>query len=218
MRRFAVLSVLVILAFVLTGCTSTIESLGDKAFNAGKYKLALRAYQYCLKRELGKSINRADILYYKIGLCLENLQMYKEAIQAYKMVLKINPISRLGADSLKRIVTCTGKAILKGQNPKFTKGQPVPPQGVFGPFSQTIDKGVKELNKGIDKITNKINKTFGGTSPVQPTTNLTAGQIFAQIKALEHQYNRALERGDLAKAQEIWNEKMKLEKLLMQMR
>jgi len=295
-RKWVKLVVLLIILIPLTGCVvEKIEKLGDKAFEKGKYSLALRAYQFCLKRDIAKNNGRAQYLYYKIGLCLENMGKFNEAAQAYQMVIKVNPISGLSAKALKRLIACKTKAIFSSRA-NVASASTVPGQ-VAGTTSstgtipvggtvmstaaiivneqvaklrqkleekKTQDKITREINKFTKKIAGKdiakkvnkeVNKVFNDRSRLdklqkevekaanklisklpevinklakpekklpsagaKTATNLTAGQIFAQIKALEHQYNRALERGDLAKAQEIWNEKMKLERKLMRTR
>jgi len=186
MRRFAFLSALIVLPFVLTGCNTTeIESLGDKAFEAGKYKLALKAYQYCVKEKekSGEDKIRAGLLYYKIGLCYENLQMYEKAVQTYKIVpKKIPDTAALKYQSIviyssKRINICMRKFV-EGETGKKVSSSSAVPQKVAGTSVESL---------------------------------------FAQIKALQYQRNRAIERGDLKTARKLWKELAKLEKAFSEM-
>ena len=205
--KLMLLSLIILLIVPLAGCN--YENIGDKLYKAGKYDLAIKAYQAALNKELSKPYGHPDVLYFKLGAAYEMKRDYKQAIEMYKMVLKTNPISKLGLEAGKAILRCKANQIV-GNPPNMNNRNSgnAPLDQVTNKIGGVFDK----LTNAIDSLANKINsnqpRLHDASSHSQGVSIGSSNKavLRQRLMSLQSQYDRALEQGDLNRAQSIFKQ------------
>jgi len=195
MRKMFLLALIILLILPMAGCD--YEGSGDKLYKQGKYSWAADAYKKALDKELEKPYGAPEVLYFKLGACYEMMRDPGTACDYYMMVIKTNPLGKLSLDAGKALIRCKAQQFI-GNPPNVGGGNNIPDSnGIFDRIGDAISGVLGGAKDTVDDV-------IGGSS-----TNAGSGdaaKIRQKIQALQADYNKYIDRGDLVKAQKVFKE------------
>lgn len=207
MRKMFLLALIILLILPMAGCD--YEGSGDKLYKQGKYSWAAQAYKKALDQELSKPYGAPEVLYFKIGACYEMMRDPGTAIEYYKMVIKTNPLGKLSLDAGKAIIRCKAQQFV-GNPPNVGGGSNIPQGGgIFDRIGDAINDAIGGAKKTVDDVVGGNSTTYNGSGD--------AAKIRQKIQALQADYNKYIDRGDLVKAQKVFKEIQVLQDQLKRM-
>ena len=214
MRQLFLLTLIILLILPMAGCD--YEGSGDKLYKQGKYEWAAKAYKKALDKELSKPYGAPEVIYFKLGACYEMMRNPGTACEYYKMVIKTNPLGKLSWDAGKAIIRCKAQQFIG--NPANVGGGSGIPQGggIFDRIGDAIGGVLGKAQDTVNDVVGGGNSGYNGggyTSPVNAGSGDSA-RIRQKIQALQADYDKYINRGDLVKAQRVFKEIQVLQKQL----